>query len=904
VLNTFKFGNIRRLNLAVLINRDVELNLGADYRTSYSLPSEQMSIRQFLQAPLIKNPDAIAIKDATRELTYKQLNSQVNQLANYLRQQGVKPEVLVGIYADRSVDVAIAILGVLQAGGAYVPIDPAYPKERSASIIEETKLQLILTQKHLAVDLTNLGINLFLLDTEWGKISRESEELAAAQTIPENLAYVMYTSGSTGKPQGVQITIAQIECYLQAVNQVVKIKPEDIYLHSASFSFSSSLRQLLLPLAQGAKVVITSRENTTNLGSLLGVIQTENITIFDTVSSVWNYLLIHLSQIEQEQAEQLIDSQLRLLIFSGGLLTAQLLNQVRSKFSQQPQMINIYGQTETIGVCAYLIPDSFNASEGYVPVGSPYLHHQLYLLNDKLEPVAAAEIGELYVAGASLARGYLNNRQLNDLKFISHPFTTNKQQELLYKTGDLARYLPDGNLEIVGRQDFQVKIRGMRVEIEEIETVLTQHPDIQQAAVVGKEDRSGEQIIVAYIVPNNEQINISDVRSFLKRKLTDYMMPSAFVLLDTLPLTSNNKLDRRSLPEPSRENFTVLPPRDRLELQLIQIWEKVLNIQPIGTSDNFFDLGGHSLIALQLFAQIEQIWGKRLLLMTLLELPTISELANFLRQEASSTIWSPLVLLKSGENKPPLFCVHPLGGNIFGYYNLANKMGQDRPIYGLQAQGTDRQSKPLDRIEDMASYFIQAIQTVQPDGPYFLLGYSFGGIIAFEMARQLADRGQKVAFLGLLDIKCPTLEKANLSFFQWLNLHTSKLRKLGLKEQIEYCLERKIKGSRIEYRDEILSTLSHLETFTPELLNILDCSLSARKNYRPQVYSGAATLFWSEYQSLYIDLYPELGWGDLVAGGLEIQYLPGDHLTLMKEPHLQVLVEKLNSCIDSSVRPG
>lgn len=857
-----------------------------------------MSIRQFLQSQLNQDPAAIAIKDAVKELTYQQLNSQVNQLANYLRKQGVRPEVLVGIYAERSVDLAIAILGVLQAGGAYIPLDPAYPKARLTAIVDETQLQLILTQKHLATDFTTPDLNLFLLDTEWDKVAKESEELTLPQTTPDNLAYIMYTSGSTGKPQGVQITLAQIEYYLQAVNEVVKIQPDDIYLHSASFSFSSSIRQLLLPLAQGAKVVITSKENTTNLRSLLELIQIENITIFDTVSSVWNYLLVSLNQIEQEQKVQLIESQIRLLIFSGGLLTAQLLSEVRSKFPQPPQIVNIYGQTETIGVCAYQIPENFNASAGYVPVGSPYSHYRLYLLNDRLEPVGVAQTGELYVAGESLARGYLNNPQLNDRKFVSNPFITNKQPELLYKTGDLARYLADGNLEIVGRQDFQVKIRGMRVEIEEIETVLAQHPDVQQAAVVGKEDGFGEQIIVAYIVPNREQINTTDLRSFLKTKLTDYMIPSAFMVLDTLPLTPNNKLDRRRLPEPSRGNFTIVQPRDELEFQLIQIWEKVLDVRPIGITDNFFELGGHSLLAIQLFAQIERIWGKRLLLMMLLESPTISELAHLLRRSGFSTVWSPLVLLKSGENKPPLFCIHPIGGNVSSYYDLAQKIGMDRPIYGLQSKGTDRESKPLDRIEEMASYFIQAIQTIQPDGPYFFLGYSFGGIIAFEMARQLVDRGQKVAFLGLLDIKCPTLEKANLTFSQWLHLHVNTLHKLELKDKIKYCFDKKFNSNKTEYRDEIVTTLSDLETFTTEFLNVLDCNLEAKKNYRPQVYSGAVTLFWSEYQSLYIDLYPELGWGNFVTGKLEIHQLPGDHNTLLKEPHLQVLVEKLNSCID------
>jgi amino acid adenylation domain-containing protein len=858
-----------------------------------------MSIRQVLQAQLTQNPAAIAIKYADEELTYQQLNSRANRLANYLCKQGVGAEVLVGIYAERSIDFAVAILGILQAGGVYVPLDPAYPRSRLVSILTETNPPIILTQSHLATDLNTTGIDLFLLDTLDLELAHESEQLSSVSIGTDNLAYIMYTSGSTGKPQGVQVTRGQVECYLQALAKIVKVGPDDVYLHSASFSFSSSIRQLLLPLARGAKVVITSKENTSNLGSLLELIQVENITVFDTVSSVWHYLLLSVDDgMAGSPRSLLINCQLRLLIFSGGLLTAQLLDRVRNQFQQSPQIINIYGQTETIGVCAYPIPADFDRQEGYVPVGYPYAHNQIYIVDENFRQVVVGKIGELCVAGESLARGYLNNLQLNERKFTIDPFITNYQQRL-YKTGDLARYLPDGNLEIVGRQDFQVKIRGMRVEVEEIETVLMQHPEVRQAAVVGRVDFAGEQTIVAYIVADRSQLKLHDLRSFLQTKLTDYMMPSVFEILDTLPLTPNQKLDRNRLPAPSRSSFEIVPAHDELELQLIKIWEKVLGIQPIGTSDNFFELGGHSLIALQLFAEIEQIWHQRFLLATLFESPTIAELADRIRTVENPHDWSPLVEIEAGGDRLPLFCIHPIGGNLFSYYNLAKNMGGDRPIYGLQALGVDGQSEPLDRIEDMANYFIRSIQTIQPHGPYFLLGYSFGGIIAFEMARQLVGDGEEVALLGLLDIRCPTLEKFNLPFFQWLNLHWHKLSQLKFSQKIEYLINRIFFDKTTAYRDEVVTTLSNLEMFTPEVLKVLDCNLKARQNYRPQTYPGQATLFWSEYQSLYIERYPELGWGTLVTGGLEIYPLPGNHLTIVKEPHVRVLAEKLKLCMDS-----
>jgi amino acid adenylation domain-containing protein len=877
-----------------------------------------MSICQFLQLYSELQPEAIAIKDSLTQLTYQQLNSRVNQLANYLRNQGVKPDLLVGIYTDRSIESAIAILGVLQAGGAYIPIDPAYPQARLETILAETKLQLILTQQHLVANLTTTGIGLFLIDTQWHHVTTESEQIPATATTPANLAYVMYTSGSTGKSQGVQITIEQVEYYLQAVNKVVKIQADDVYLLSASFSFSSSIRQLLLPLSQGAKVVISSKDNQINLFSILELIQTEKITIFDTVASVWDYILVSLAALDRLQY-QLMTSQLRVLIFSGGLLTPQLLARVRNQFQQPPAIVNVYGQTETIGVCAYLIPENFERTERYVPVGTPYPHNQLYLLDENLEPVAAGAVGELCIAGRSLARGYANNPQLNDRKFIPNPFAANRQ-ERLYKTGDLARYLPDGNLEIVGRQDFQVKIRGMRVEIEEIETVLKQHPDVRQAAVVGRERTiasqlldpsaaAGERIIVAYIVPQRATIDLHDVRSFLKTKLTDYAIPSAFEILDTLPLTPNHKLDRHRLPAPSLENLLPTPPRDELEQQLIQIWERALGVQSLGINDNFFDLGGHSLIALQLFTHIEQIWHKRLSWGVLFESPTIAELAKIIRQQTAPATDSPLVLLGAGTSKkPPLFCIHALGGTLFNYYDLVRRLGADRSIYGLQSCGINGSQQPLDRVEDMASYYIKSIQTIQPHGPYFVLGYSFGGIVAFEMARQLAELGERVAFLGLLDIKSSTVDKDTMSVRKWLSFHYKKLKELQLKEQLEYCKDKifyrvsiKTKGDAQGYKDVVAKRLAAFEMFEPELLNVLEANLQAAKNYQPQVYVGKATVFWSEYQSIYIDRYPDLGWGELVADGVESIDIPGEHLSLLSEPHVRVLAEKLKLCLERAV---
>ncbi len=862
-----------------------------------------MLIYQFLQAQLEKNSEAIAIKYAAEELTYQQLNHQVNQLANYLRRRGVKPEVLVGIYAERSLDIVIGILGILKAGGAYVALDPAYPPDRLVSIVKETELKLILTQAKLAGEIFESGAELLNLDTEWSKISTESTDLESISLTPENLAYIMYTSGSTGKPQGVRITHAQLENYIQGIREIITVESSDIYLHSASFAFSSSLRQLFLPLASGAKVVIVSREKLTNSIELLELIQTEQISIVDTVSSIWHYILMSLDRIKSDQKAQLIDSQLRLLIFSGGLLTAQLVQNIRKEFARQLLIFNVYGQTETIGISAYLVPNDFDRYQGYLPVGMPYPYNQLYLLDDRLQPVLTGEVGELYVAGGCLARGYFKNSELDRRKFISNPFTNNPQQARLYKTGDLARYLSDGNLELVGRQDFQVKIRGMRVEIEEIETTISQHPDVHQAAVIGRENRADGKILVAYIVSKQKQINLVNLRLFIKSKLPDYMMPSAFVVLDALPLTPNNKLDRQRLPAPNRENFTIVAARNELESQLIAIWQEFLGIQPIGIDDNFFELGGHSLTALRLVTEIEKTWGKRLFLSSILRSPTIADLAAVIKEEEKLPDWSSLVPIELGGEKPPLFCIHPVGGNLLEYYCLAENLRRDRPIYGLQAQGIDGKQEPLHRIEDMASQFIREIQTIQPIGPYFLIGYSFGGTVAFEIAQQLRRQGHQIGLLGLLDTKSPTIREIHQSFSQSLAIHVNAIQKLSNQEKIDYFFAKiqKIFKKKKNYRDSVISALSNIEMLAPEILNVLDANLQAQAAYIPQVYSGNVLLFRSECQSMYIDLYPNLGWGNLIDGNIKIKDIPGDHRHIMKEPNVQILAQTLQSWLDLEI---
>lgn len=869
-------------------------------------PEKDSCIYKWIEAQVDRTPDAVAVVCEDKQLTYRELNVRANKIAHYLQALDVKPGELVGICMERSPEMVVGLLGILKAGGAYVPLDPAYPEERLSFMLKETQVPVLLTQKRLVEKLPQQLSRVVCLDTDWDAIAQESEENPISEVTPQHLAYVMYTSGSTGKPKGVQIPHTSVWHYVQSINKVLQVQASDIYLHTASFSFSSSVRQLMVPLSQGAKVIIATREQTKNPLSLFELIHKQGATVFDTVQSVWRHGLQALESLDKASQEVLLKSQLRLTLFSGGLLPCQLLKKVRSAVGNQPRIVNIYGQTETIGVCAYPIPAKFDKEQGYVPVGYPLAHTQVDVLDDHLQPVPVGESGELHVTGAGLARAYLNHPQLTAERFILNPFS-DAPNARLYKTGDVARYLPDGTLEILGRTDHQVKIREMRVELGEIESVLEQHPDIRETVVTAREDDSGDKRLVAYIVPKlasneiNQTVLTKELRNFLKEKLADYMVPCTFVMLAALPLTPNGKVDRCALPAPDQvrqePEETFVAPQDELELQLTKIWEKVLGVQPIGVKDNFFELGGHSLLAVRLFAEIEQIFGKNLPLATLLQATTVEELASVLRQKGWSAPWSSLVAIQPSGSKPPLFCIHPIGGNVLEYLNLVRYLGSDQPVYGLQAQGLDGKQAPLNRVEDMATHYIKEIRAFQPEGPYFIAGFSFGGAVAFEMARQLHAQGQKVALLALCDTRSPKLRENRLSFVESMCIRLSHLWQLEPQEKLNYI------QSWVKWHMHKGDYKEFLRNQLPEsLLNfdVLDANFQATKNYVPQVYSESVTLFRCRVQDPKFSHDPQLGWGELVSGQLKIHDVPGDHDGMLREPRVRALAEKLKLCLDKA----
>lgn len=640
-----------------------------------------------------------------------------------------------------------------------------------------------------------------------------------------------------------------------------------------------------------------------------------------------NYSLVKITPAHLEMLNQMLPNhegvtKTRALIIGGEALLGKSLKFWRDN-APNTRIINEYGPTETVvGCCVYEVSEQTSLS-GAILIGRPIANTQLYLLdeNQKLVPIGVP--GELYIGGAGVARGYLNRPELTQQRFIPNPFS-DEPNSRLYKTGDLARYLPDGNIEYLGRIDHQVKIRGFRIELEEIESLLAQHPLVNSVTVIAREDQPGDKRLVGYIVPQEQAPTSSELRQFLQEKLPEYMIPSAFLMLEVIPLTAHGKVDRQALPQPDTSRLSTLKteflaPQDDLEQKLANIWENLLNVHPVGVKDNFFDLGGHSLLAVRLMAHLNQEFGKNLSLATLFQNPRIEKLANILRLETEILSWSALVEIQKGNSKYPFFCLPGGGGNVLYLHNLARYLGENQTFYGLQAPGLNGESEPLTCVEDMAAYYIQAIKTVQPEGPYFLGGHSFGGIVAYEMAQQLIKSGNEVALVAILDAPAPVASNKPLYIDvndatrltetarlieRWagknLDISYEMLQPLELDEQLEYLKERLITVDLLPAGTDTKQVRG--------LVQVFEANLQASIKYLPQeAYPNRLTLLRAsevnaEDAALLTDLRedPAWGWGQFSAQNIDIHVVPGDHITMMAQPHILTVAEQLGICIEQA----
>jgi amino acid adenylation domain-containing protein len=605
-------------------------------------------IHQLFEQQVEQTADAVALIFDNQQLTYAELNNRANQLAHHLQKLGVQPDVLVGICMERSLEMVVALLGILKAGGAYLPLDPAYPKERLAFMLADAQVSLLLTQQHLVNQLPQHQAKVICLDTDWETITQERIENPVSSTTPENLAYVIYTSGSTGKPKGAMNTHLGLNNRLLWMQDTYQLTTSDRVLQKTPFSFDVSVWEFFLPLLTGASLVLAKPGGHQNSGYLVQLIAKQKITTLHFIPSMLQVFL------EEPGLEKC--NSLKRVFCSGEALPFDLQERFFARLDAV-ELHNLYGPTEAaIDVTFWACQR--NSQRRIVPIGRPIANTQIYLLDSHLQPVPIGVPGELHIGGFGLARGYLNRPELTQERFIENPLKDLTIQppslqgqgencspllageglgeSRLYKTGDLARYLPDGNIEFLGRIDHQVKIRGFRIELGEIEAVLGQHPQVRETVVIAREDMPNNRRLVAYVVPNHDaELSINELRDRLKQTLPEYMVPSAFVLLDSLPLTPNGKVNRRALPVPKNQRLLAIyePPQSEIEKTIATVWQTVLNLEKVGIHDNFFDVGGHSLLMLQVNHQLRTVFNREISVVTLFQNPTIYSLAQYLSQQ-------------------------------------------------------------------------------------------------------------------------------------------------------------------------------------------------------------------------------------------------------------------------------
>jgi aspartate racemase len=891
----------RKISLLPMLTESERQQLLVEWNDTKTDYPDQKSIQELFEQQVHDKPDAVALVCEDRQLTYRELNSKANQLAHYLRKRGVGADTCVGVCLQRSPEMITVLLGILKAGGAYAPLDPDYPQARLEFMLKDAQVPILITEAGLAKNLPLNTAEVIYLEELSAKTALESERDPEIRTTAGNLAYVMYTSGSTGQPKGVAVTHRNVVRLVRNTNYA-SFAADEVFLQSATISFDASTFEIWGSLLNGAQLALMP-PGCASLRDLASAIKRFQVTTLWLTAGLFHLMVDnHLEDLKG----------VRQLLAGGDVLSVPHVQQVLAEVAGC-HLINGYGPTEdTTFTCCYSITDPASL-KGSVPIGRPISNTSVYILDRALNPVPIGVAGELFIGGDGVARGYLNRPELNAERFVPNPFSK-AQGARLYRTGDLVRYRANGEIEFLGRIDNQVKVRGFRVELGEIESALVDHPSVLEAVVVARKD-NGDKHLLAYLVPpRGVTPSVDEIREFLSERLPDHMVPSVFVVLESLPLSPTGKVDRQALPPTNGFKPATLrgfaPAADALELKLTKIWERVLGVRSISVNDNFFELGGHSLLAVRLFAQIEKSFGRELPLATLFQAPTVKQLARVLREEGWPAPWSSLVMIQGSGKLAPFFCVHAAGGNVLEYNDLARLLGPDQPVYGLQAKGLDGREEPHTSIKDMAAHYLKEMREVQTEGPYLLGGRSSGGTIAFEMACLLAAQGQQVALLALLDTYpagyfkllpgSGSLRQRAVRYGRKLGSHATNLRQLGLAEKLAYVFG-KLKYAPEKTRHKLYRRAYKIyqkvgRPLPPALKNIEEITFAAVKDYVPHTFAGDVTLFLATDLTADYDLRD--GWRELVEGRIEAHEITGNHINIIKEPHVRVLAEKLRGCLD------
>lgn len=842
------------------------------------------TIHQLFEEQVKLVPENVALVYGEIEITYNELNNRANQIAQHLLRSGIKQEQLVAIYLERSPDIVASFLGVLKAGGAYVPIDPTYPQERISYMLEDSAVSFIITNESLKGKLPKVDAYLFNMD-EYGYKDIIRSDQCTGKGNAKDLAYVMYTSGSTGKPKGVAVEHRGI---VRLVKNIIYADtgPMETYLNLGSVAFDVSAFEIYGALLNGGKLVILNTHNP-SFDEIANTIKEKSVTSLNVTPERLNILL-------EDYCEELVG--LKQILPGGEALPVWLAQKCLSKL-KKCKLINLYGPTEnSVNTTSYHVRE-IHPNLSSIPIGRPISNDSIYILDQFLQPVPIGVIGELYISGDGIARGYLNKAELTKERFPLNPFEQSNGKRL-YKSGDLARYCADGNIEYIGRIDDQVKVRGCRIELGEIESIIGMMPDIRQAIAGTTIGPDGTKSLVAYVVMNKgKKFNQQSIRAYLREKLPAFMVPSFFVELEKVPVTPVGKIDRKKLPPPtfSLSNENIVLPRTEVEAKLVNIWESILNISPIGIKERYFEIGGNSLLAMRMFSEIKKTFKKSLPVSIIFQEDTIERLAKYLSSfdQASD---SSLVPIQPQGTKPPLFCVHGGGGEVLIYRGLSVSLGVDYPVYGLRYTGS--QNDTSISVESLAEKYIEDIREIQPAGPYYILGFCFGGAIAYEMSNKLLKAGQEVAVLAILNFGNPAHKPApagnirkEMSIKNVIEKNLRTLYKMPLNKKVTFLVEKTFNAAKLllnnsgepskEYKpDPIRETLT-------KAINL----------YNPKPYPGKILLIHANKD---VNSKERLGWEVNESGRLIVRAIPTEHETLLKQPHVESVAEYLVEQIENS----
>jgi amino acid adenylation domain-containing protein len=853
---------------------------------THLMPSDK-TIVQLIAEQAHNFPDKVAIQFGNNTITYNNLCNRVKQLANLLIANHITPGDKVALATTRCLEMVVAVLAINLAGGVYIPLDPNFPTDRLDFMLADSDAKLLITSQKYN-DQFKTNVPKLSIEHAWQQLDNYPDSDPNVNITGDSLAYLLYTSGSTGQPKGVQIKHSSLLNLLTSIQKEPGLQATDTWLATATISFDISVLELYLPLVAGAKLIVADSEMVKDGALLLNTIRTQQVTVMQATPYTWRMMLA-----------SGWEDKLPLKIITGGEALPKDLADKLLKVCDT--LWNYYGPTETT---IYSTGKQILLTDKYITIGKPIDNTQVYILNDALKTVPDGHEGEICIGGYGVGVGYLNRPELTEEKFINDAYS-GETTDKIYRTGDLGKILPNGEILYMGRIDLQVKLRGYRIETQEIEYNLIQQPGVKNAVVVVNADQPDNQRLVAYVVidervkPDNEAWIIA-----LKGKLPEYMVPTDYVVIPQMPLTPNGKIDRKQLPKPNLQvrKKAYSPPETETERMVTEMWEKYLHLEQVGIHDNFFELGGHSLIAVQIMTEISKITDKLLPIATLFKYPTVYKLALLLQSGDTESTWKSLVAIKPTGNKMPVYIVHGEGLNVLIFNNIAMNVDAGQPVYGLQSRGLNGVDDVPESIEGIAALYIDEILEQNPNGPYAIAGYSFGGYVAIEMARQLQDKGKEVKILAMLDVNYKRPE-AQLSLPKLV--FTKTVRQV---HKARFIINSFIKQPKTAVNYQIFrikERLGLLDESNPEnvpdyMMTIVLKLRAAVKKYRMEPFNGTIHLLRSKVRVYFVDDPKHLGWDEFAQNGVVVHEVPGDHRDMLLPPNDVEFARVLQQCLDQA----